>query len=42
MSLARVLVVDDSEGWRRMVCHLLEASRDLLVVRLASDGLEGV
>jgi DNA-binding NarL/FixJ family response regulator len=42
MSLVRVLVVDDFEPWRRMVCHLLENEPDLLVVRLVSDGLEAV
>jgi DNA-binding NarL/FixJ family response regulator len=42
MSLVRVMVVDDFDGWRRMICHLLDHSRDLLVVRLVSDGMEAV
>jgi DNA-binding NarL/FixJ family response regulator len=42
MSLVRVLVVDDVEGWRQMVCQVFEGSPDLLVVCLVSDGLEAV
>jgi DNA-binding NarL/FixJ family response regulator len=42
MSLARVLVVDDFEDWRQRICEIFEESRDLLVVRLVSDGLEAV
>jgi DNA-binding NarL/FixJ family response regulator len=42
MSLVRVLVVDDFEGWRQMVCQVFEGSPDLLVVCLVSDGLEAV
>jgi DNA-binding NarL/FixJ family response regulator len=42
MSLARVLVVDDFEDWRQRICEIFEESRDLLVVRMVSDGLEAV
>ena len=38
----RVLVVDDFEGWRQMVCHLLDNSPDMVLVDLVSDGLEAV
>jgi|SRR5277367_3390874 len=38
MSLVRVLVADNFEPWRQMVCDLLEGAPDLIVVRLASNG----
>lgn len=41
-SLVRVLVVDDFEDWRQMVCLLLENARDLVVDQLVSNGPEAV
>ena len=42
MSLIRVLVVDDYEGWRRQSCILLQARPELVVICEASDGSEAV
>ena len=41
-SIIRVLVVDDYERFRRIVCSTLGKRRDLQVVGEASDGLEAV
>jgi DNA-binding NarL/FixJ family response regulator len=38
----RVLLVDDSEPWRRFVCSTLEKAPDLQVIGEVSDGLEAV
>jgi DNA-binding NarL/FixJ family response regulator len=38
----RVLVVDDSEPWRRQVCSLLETRPEYRVVAEVADGLEAV
>jgi DNA-binding NarL/FixJ family response regulator len=34
--------VDDFEGWRQMVCRLVDNSPDMVLVDLVSDGLEAV
>ncbi|HET7441017.1 MAG TPA: response regulator transcription factor [Terriglobales bacterium] len=39
---ARILVVDDFEPWRRSVCSILQAQRQLFVVGEAANGLEAV
>src|SRR6266436_2173238 len=41
-SLFRVLVVEDFEPFRRLICSMLRKRRDLRVVGEASDGLEAV
>jgi len=41
-SISRILVVDDYEPWRRLVCSLLQKESDLKVVGEARDGLEAV
>ncbi len=41
-STIRVLVVDDYEPFRRVVCSRLESRPDLEVIGEASDGLEAV
>ena len=41
-SSIRVLVVDDFEPFRRVVCSALEQMPDLQVIGQASDGLEAV
>jgi DNA-binding NarL/FixJ family response regulator len=42
MSLVRVLVVDDIEGWRIWVCSLLGEEPTFEVVCAVSDGLKAV
>jgi CheY-like chemotaxis protein len=42
MSSVRVLLVDDFEAWRRIVCSTLGKNLELQVVGEASDGLEAV
>jgi DNA-binding NarL/FixJ family response regulator len=42
MSLVRVLVVDDWEPWRRLVCSTFQRQPELEVIFEASDGLEAV
>src|SRR5258705_9795883 len=42
VSSVRVLVVEDYEPFRRFVCSTLNKIPELLVVGVASDGLEGV
>jgi DNA-binding NarL/FixJ family response regulator len=42
MSLSRVVVVDDFEGWRRTICSILEAAPELRVIGEAADGEEAV
>ena len=42
MSSIRVLVVDDFEPFRRLVCSIMEARPGLQIVGEASDGLEAV
>src|SRR4249920_417600 len=42
VSLARVLVVEDHEPFRRFVCSTLGTRQDLQIVGEASDGLEAV
>jgi DNA-binding NarL/FixJ family response regulator len=41
-SSVRILVVDDFEGFRRLICSTLGNRKDLQVIREASDGLEAV
>jgi DNA-binding NarL/FixJ family response regulator len=41
-SSIRVLVVDDSEPWRRQVCSILQTQPELRVVAEVADGLEAV
>ena len=38
----RILVVDDSEPWRRQVCYMLQTRPEFRVVGEAADGLEAV
>ena len=38
----RVLVVDDSEPWRRQVCSMLQTRPEYRVVAEVADGLEAV
>lgn len=40
--IIRVLVVDDYEPWRRLVCSRLQKLPEYQVIGDASDGLEGV
>jgi CheY-like chemotaxis protein len=42
MSSVRVLVIDDFEAWRRIVCSTLGKNPELQVVGEGSDGLEAV
>jgi DNA-binding NarL/FixJ family response regulator len=42
MSVARILVVDDLEPWRRFVSSALEKQPDLHVISGVSDGLDAV
>jgi len=42
MSSFRVLVVEDSEPFRRFICSTLGKRTDLLIVGEVSDGLEAV
>jgi DNA-binding NarL/FixJ family response regulator len=42
VSLARVLVVEDHEPFRRFICSTLGTRQDLQIVGEASDGLEAV
>src|ERR1700757_1311302 len=42
MSSLRVLVVDDYEPFRRMVCSMLARKLELQIVGEAADGLEAV
>jgi chemotaxis response regulator CheB len=42
MSSLRVLVIDDYEPFRRLICSTLKTRPDLQVVGEASDGLEAV
>ena len=41
-SLQRVLVVEDHEPFRRVICELLQQRRDLLIVGEAADGLDAI
>ena len=41
-SSIRVLVVDDSEPFRRFICSTLESRPNLKIISQASDGLEAV
>jgi DNA-binding NarL/FixJ family response regulator len=41
-SLQRILVVEDHEPFRRMICELLRRRGDLLVVGEAADGLDAI
>ena len=41
-ALHRVLVVEDHEPFRRVICELLEQREDLLIVGEAADGLDAV
>ena len=41
-SVARVLVVEDHEPFRRFICSVLQAKSGLQVVCEVSDGLEAV
>ena len=41
-SLLRVLVVEDHEPFRRVICELLQQRRDLLIVGEAADGLDAI
>jgi DNA-binding NarL/FixJ family response regulator len=38
----RILVVDDSEPWRKQVCSILQTRSEFRVVAEAADGLEAV
>ena len=38
----RILVVDDSEPWRRQICSMLQTRPEFCVVAEAADGLEAV
>lgn len=42
MSPTRVLVVDDHDPWRRLVCSMLQKHPELQVVGEAADGFEAV
>jgi len=42
MSVVRVLVVDDYETFRRLVCSFLEDEQGVQIVGEASDGLEAI
>jgi len=39
---ARILVVDDFEAWRRLLCSMIRSSPDLHLVGEASDGEEAI
>ena len=39
---SRILVVDDFEPWRRLVCSMLHKQPDLAVVGEAENGLEAI
>src|SRR5215831_9584726 len=41
MALSKILVVDDYEGFRQLICRILEQKTEYQVVQ-ASDGLEAV
>jgi len=41
-SLQRVLVVEDHEPFRRVLCELLRDRADVLIVGEATDGVEAV
>ncbi len=41
-SLKRVLVVEDHEPFRRVICELLQQRADLLIVGEAADGLDAI
>jgi DNA-binding NarL/FixJ family response regulator len=41
-SLHRVLVVEDHEPFRRLICELLQQREDLLIVGEAADGLDAI
>jgi len=41
-SLHRVLVVEDHEPFRRLICELLQQRGDLLIVGEAADGLDAI
>jgi DNA-binding NarL/FixJ family response regulator len=41
-SLQRVLVVEDHEPFRRVICELLQQRGDLLIVGEAADGLDAI
>jgi DNA-binding NarL/FixJ family response regulator len=41
-SLLRVLVVEDHEPFRRLICELLEQRADVLIVGEAADGLNAI
>jgi len=41
-SLARILLVDDFEPWRKQVCAMLQKDPELRVVAEAEDGLDAV
>ena len=40
--IVRILVVDDSEPWRRQVCSMLQTRLEFRVVAEVADGLEAV
>jgi len=40
--IVRILVVDDSEPWRRQVCSMLQTRPEIVVVAEAANGLEAV
>ena len=42
MSLHRVLLVEDHEPFRRVICELLQQRADLLIVGEAADGLDAI
>jgi len=42
MSLVRILVVDDWEPWRRLVCSTFQSQAELQIIAEAADGLDAV
>jgi DNA-binding NarL/FixJ family response regulator len=40
LTSVRILIVDDSNPWRKAVCSILEQHLDLVVICESSDGLE--
>jgi two-component system, NarL family, nitrate/nitrite response regulator NarL len=42
MSLSKILVVDDHEPFRRLICSMLEQQSEAQTVEQVSDGLEAV
>jgi DNA-binding NarL/FixJ family response regulator len=42
LATVRILIVDDFEPWRRVVCSILQQYKDLEVICEGSDGLEAV